>query len=168
MLDRFDAYNFVTSLIPGAALLLALGASGFPTPDLKNVIPFIVVSFALGAISNRLGSLAIDPLIRRLRLLPKKDYDSYIRASEHDRKLDAIVQNANLYRTFATAGLVYFSLLLLRKVAVAVGISQSYFAQILLAVAILIFVAAYIGQDRYISKRVQAHRVDSAAKTPDL
>lgn len=77
MFDKLDAYNLVANLVPGAALTYALHFSDFPTPSPRDLGAFLLVAFVAGVTANRLGSLILDPLLRRSKFLKPKDYRSF-------------------------------------------------------------------------------------------
>lgn len=156
MFDKLDAYNLVANFVPGAALTYALHASGFPSPSPDSLGAFVLVSFVAGVITNRLGSLLVDPVLRsrRVHFLKPKNYQSYVSSEKADPKLETIVANAGLYRTFFTAGLVY---LVLRAGNLAVagfglGGEAVFFVFVLVGMAVSIF--ALRKEDDYISVRM--------------
>lgn len=109
MFDKLDAYNLVANLVPGAALTYALHYSDFPTPSPDKLGAFLLVAFVAGVTANRLGSLILDPLLRRSKFLKRKDYRAFLMRERGDKKLDALVANSGLYRTFFTAGFIYLA-----------------------------------------------------------
>ncbi|WP_397606227.1 hypothetical protein [Sphingorhabdus sp.] len=113
MFDKLDAYNIVANLVPGAALVYALHYSGFPAPNPEKIGAFLLVAFVAGVTANRIGSLALDPLLRwkKIGFLPEKDYPAFVGLEREDEKLETLVANSGLYRTFFTAGLIYLTLL---------------------------------------------------------
>jgi len=156
MFDKLDAYNLVANFVPGAALIYALYASGFPSPSPDNLGAFVLVSFVAGVMTNRLGSLLVDPLLRsaRVRFLKPKNYQSYVSSEKDDPKLETIVANAGLYRTFFTAGVVYLALLA-GNVAVrrfGIGDQAVFIAFVVVGMAVSIF--ALRKEDNYISVRM--------------
>ncbi|WP_162789215.1 MULTISPECIES: hypothetical protein [Sphingomonas] len=72
MFDKLDAYNLVANLVPGAALTYALHFAGYPTPSPDALGAFVLVAFVAGVTANRLGSLILDPVLRRLKFLKPK------------------------------------------------------------------------------------------------
>lgn len=97
MFDKLDAYNLVANLVPGAALVYALHFSKFPTPSPDDIGAFLLVAFVAGVTANRLGSLILDPFLRRTKFLKPKDYRSFLIREKDDPKLDSLVANSGLY-----------------------------------------------------------------------
>jgi hypothetical protein len=155
--DKLDAYNLVANLVPGAALLYALHSSGFPTPGPDEFAAFLLVSFVAGVMTNRLGSLVLDPILRhpKVKFLHPKNYKAFLTFEKQDSKLDTIVANTGLYRTFVTAGISY---LILMSINIPIKIYQVSSDFIFYAFVVLgIFVSAFAlkKEDNYIQERMK-------------
>ncbi len=156
MFDKLDAYNLIANLVPGAALVYALHFSGFPAPDPEKIGAFLLTAFVVGVATNRLGSLVLDPILRRVGFLHKKDYQAFLGSEKEDAKLETLVANSGLYRTFVTAGLVYLILLATNWVLAAVGIEGRIVFIPVIALAMVIFLFAFQKEDNYIRIRMNA------------
>lgn len=156
MFDKLDAYNVVANLVPGAALTYALHLSDFPVPKPENVIAFLLTSFVAGVTVNRLGSLVLDPVLRsqHLAFLKPKNYKSFVTSERDDPKLETLVANAGLYRTFFTAGVVFFVLLGLNALAKYLSIAPKTLLGVLGVFALIVFLFALKKEDNYIHQRL--------------
>lgn len=152
MFDKLDAYNLVANLVPGAALTYALHYSGFPTPSPEKVVAFLLVAFVAGVTANRLGSLLLDPLLRRWKFLKPKDYHSFLMREKADRKLDALVANSGLYRTFFTAGFIYLAAVVVAPLVTPIGGRALLVTFVIGGMAVFLF--AFKKEDGYIHSRV--------------
>jgi hypothetical protein len=160
MFDKLDAYNLVANLVPGAALTYALHFSGLPAPPPDKLGAFLLVAFVAGVTANRLGSLLLDPLLRRLKFLKPKDYHSFLMREKADRKLDALVANSGLYRTFFMAGLIYLAALIAAPVVVHID-SKTLLVTFAIA-GMAVFLFAFRKEDSYIHSRIEREKA-----TPD-
>ena len=156
MFDKLDAYNLVANLVPGAALTYALNLSGFPTPPPGDILAFLLAAFVAGVTVNRLGSLVLDPILRykRLAFLKPKDYKSFVTSERDDSKLEILVANAGLYRTFFSGGLVYFVLMVIDLLVDYIGFSARSTLWGALVVAMIVFLFALKKEDDYIHQRL--------------
>lgn len=154
MFDKLDAYNLVANLVPGAALTYALHFSEFPTPSPDDIGAFLLVAFVAGVTANRLGSLILDPLLRKLRFLKLKDYRSFLIREKDDQKLDALVANSGLYRTFFTAGAIYL-IALMSSSATAYLTRQGLITAFVIG-GMVVFLFAFKKEDGYIHSRIEA------------
>lgn len=160
MFDKLDPYNLVANLVPGAALTYALHFSDFPTPQPEKLGAFLLVAFVAGVTTNRLGSLIVDPILRRLKFLKEKDYQSFLIRERGDEKLDALVANSGLYRTFFTAGFIY--LIALMSSQLTEHFSNKTIFKIFVVGGMAVFLFALRKEDGYIHCRINANK-----KLPD-
>ena len=156
MFEKLDAYNLIANFIPGAALVYPLNFSGFPAPEPDNIAAFVLVAFVTGVATNRLGSLILDPFLRSARIgfLHKKDYPAFVGLEKNDPKLETLVANAGLYRTFITAGLIYFFLLALESLATYCNIGNEFKFTALVVLGMAVFLYALRKEDGYIRTRI--------------
>lgn len=165
MFDKLDAYNLVANLIPGAALVYALNYSGFPSPGADQIGAFLLVAFVAGVTANRVGSLVLDPILRGERpifywrswaFLRRKDYSSFVESEKEDQKLETLVANSGLYRTFLTCGFAYLFLLALGhglgKMPSGVEVDWLFVGFVI--AGMIIFLFAFQKKDEYIAKRM--------------
>lgn len=146
MFEKLDGYDLVANLVPGAALTYA------PT----DWAAFLLVAFVAGVTSNRLGSLVLDPLLRRLRFLKPKNYDSFIVSERVDKKLEVLVANHGLYRTFFTAGVIYLALLLISHWFPSAASSDQLVFILFVLAGMAVFLFAFQKEDGYIHSRIEA------------
>lgn len=156
MFDKLDAYNLVANLVPGAALVYALNFSKFPTPSPDDLGAFLLVSFVAGVMTNRLGSLVLDPLLRNLKFLHKKDYKAFVLSQRVDPKLDTIVANTGLYRTFVAAALIFIFLLISDGLIDYFMLSGEVVFIMFVVMGLLVSLFALRKEDNYIHERISA------------
>ena len=156
MFEKLDGYDLVANLVPGAALTYALHFSKFPTPAPTDWAAFLLVAFVAGVTANRLGSLLIERPLRKLKFLKPKDYDSFISSERTDKKLEVLVANHGLYRTFFTAGLIYLILLGLSRLFPAVASSDQLVFILFVLGGMAVFLFAFRKEDQYIHSRIEA------------
>jgi hypothetical protein len=159
--DKLDAYNLVANLVPGAALTYALHYSDFPTPPPDKLGAFLLVAFVAGVTANRLGSLILDPLLRRSNFLKRKDYRSFLMREKKDQKLDALVANSGLYRTFFTAGFIYLVALASRRLTSNLETQTMFTLFVIGGMAVFLF--ALKKEDGYIHSRIEADKDEPKA-----
>lgn len=167
MFDKLDAYNLIANLVPGAALVYALHFSGFPAPNPEKIGAFLLTAFVVGVATNRLGSLVLDPILRRVGFLHQKDYQAFLGPEKDDAKLETLVANSGLYRTFVTAGLVYLILLAINWMLEAIGIETNSVFIPFVALGMVIFLFAFQKEDDYIRTRMNAANGNSQEPDPN-
>lgn len=149
--DKITSYDLITSLIPGAFLVEAFRASGIPFVEPSNLAAWILLAYALGILCNRLGSLIVEPRIRKR----PHSYSEYVSASKKDDRLEALVEKATFYRTMFTAGFVYLAGMVLYHLLGGWIAQPEAAIPIACIAALTLFYFSYRKQEDYISKRVE-------------
>lgn len=106
------------------------------------------MSYVLGLIASRIGSLCIEPLVRKLKPTGKRDYSAFAYAQKLDPKVEQLLMISNMYRSLAGAGVLLVIILL------ASLLPASHRLPAALCSFIALFVAFWIKQERYVEKRI--------------
>jgi len=157
LLDRLGSYNVFNYLLPG--ILFGVFIDWATTVKLLqlNIMVGAFVYYFLGAAVSRVGSLLVEPVLRRLHLVTFEPYEHFVRAVKSDPKLEILSETNNMYRTFCA---------LLLSVSVVAGYEYAarYWALLHRAAPIFIviglfalFVVSYRKQTEYIRKRIAAN-----------
>jgi hypothetical protein len=163
LFDKLDAYNLVANLVPGATLVYALHSSGLPTPSPEDLGSFILASFVVGVMTNRAGSLIIDPILRarNISFLNTKNYESFVTAERDDKKLETLVANAGLYRTFFTAGIFYLLSLPIKMAIDYFEINDQFVFIIFVIFGMVIALFSLKKEDGYIKSRLGSKKTEA-------
>lgn len=149
LLGKISAYDLFNVLIPGA--LVTYSASQMPLGsciDCSNWLALFVMSYVLGLIASRIGSLCIEPLVQNLKPTRKRDYSAFAYAQKRDPKVEQLLMISNMYRSLAGAGVLLVIILL------ASLLPESHRLPAALCAFIALFVASWIKQERYVEKRI--------------
>jgi uncharacterized membrane protein len=104
---------------------------------------------------SRVGSIVIEPITKRVKLISYADYNDYIVASKKDKKIDILLETNNLYRTIAASGLL---IIFVKLYTIAERHLQalSYATPFIIAgLLLVIFLLSFRKQTNYIRKRVE-------------
>jgi len=156
LLSKLSSYNIFNYLVPGALFSIAakrIGIVDLTDPDLAtNLLTFYI----LGLIISRLGSLVIEPAMKKLKLVQYAPYADFIRAAQKDIKIEVLVEVSNTYRTLASA----FTALMVGYAAAGfperIGLTKPWLTTCILAALALMFLASYRKQSSYIKRRIAA------------
>ena len=55
--------------------------------------------YFMGLVISRIGSLMIEPTLKKVGFLKSADYSKFVLASKTDNKLDVLSETNNMYRT---------------------------------------------------------------------
>lgn len=154
--DKISSYNLFNYLFPGIVFGWIFVNLGFIILPVGNIFAVLVAAYALGLLISRVGSLILEPLLKRSRFISFANYEDYVRACDTDKKIELFVEQANSYRTI----LAGFVLTIFAYPAVGFAnwlqLSEDVRSIILIALGGLIFAWSYKKQSEYVSKRVAA------------
>lgn len=156
LLDKLSSYNIFNYLLPGVLLAVFIDQATQLKLLSMNPVASAFVWYFLGSVLSRIGSLVVEPAMKRLRLVAFAPYGDFVRAEKRDPKLEILSETNNMYRTFC--GLLLFVALfagyqlaaehwaLLYRVAPAIAVASLF----------VLFAASYRKQTGYIRERIAA------------
>lgn len=152
-------YEVANSLIPGVTALVYAGwLFGFEPScvSLSNGLIFACMAYVVGQFLSRCGSLVIEPLARKLRMVEfSKEYYS---EEKKDKKLPILLRKANEYRTLVAEGLALLFATIVAFLLAIIRMKRFLCLLALLFVGIMVFFAAYTKQMKAISNRIKKER----------
>ena len=128
--------------------VLALQTSSFDFIQTDPVLAVFLYYF-IGLIISRIGSLVVEPILRKTSFVKFARYSDFIMASEKDPKIETLSESNNVYRTLIS---VFVSLLFLKLYDLLSITSDNSF--LLIIFILLVFLFSYRKQTRYIVKRI--------------
>lgn len=157
LLDRISSYNILNYLIPGAIFWYMYPIiCGETLPSSKFVEELFGFYFA-GMIIYGVGSIIIEPIFRKAKIVTYADYKDYIKASKDDIKLETLSESNNAFRTMISLAFI----LGVSKIYVLITNSfpiPSWVTPVLLLISlIIIFSLLYKKRTDYIRKRVEKY-----------
>ena len=161
LISNLSPYGQINYLVPGAVFVLILDhISGFSlVPD--NMLIGLILYYFVGVVISRIGSLVVEPILKRVSFVKYANYDDYVAAFKEDSSLEALLEPSNAYRTICSMCL----LVLLAKTYEVVGAQWRFSSQtegtILVTGLLVLFLFSYRKQVAYITKRVGVHTKQS-------
>ena len=155
LLDRLGSYNIFNYLLPGA-VFAAIASSLTDYSFIQNdVLVGAFVYFFLGLIISRIGSIIIEPILKKIRFVKFSSYQDYVSASKEDEQIPRLSEVNNMYRTLASLFLCLLMLKGYEMMASEIAFFKEWEAGILVICLFVLFLISYRKQTAYISKRVQ-------------
>lgn len=153
-LNKLSEYHFIQSLVPGMIFTYCskiFYGINFLTD--KPVYDFIVI-LIIGLIISRIGSIIVEPLLRKVKILNFCKYTDYIEASQKDSLIKNLSETSNLYRVIIATFLV----LLVEKVYLIITEKFDWLNDwsylVISVLLIVLFVFSYRKQTKYIKQRI--------------
>lgn len=154
LLNKLSEYHFVQSLVPGMIFTYCskmFYGVNFLTD--KPIYDFCVI-LIIGLIISRVGSLIIEPLLKKIKILNFCNYSEYIKASKKDSTIKNLSETNNLYRviiaTFFILIVEKFYFILSEKIVWLADWSYLLLSFLL----IVLFVFSYRKQTNFIKQRI--------------
>lgn len=155
LIEHFSKYEFIANLIPGTILGIFLQfVIGWNFLSEQFFYAFVELYF-IGLIANRVGSLIIEPLLKRWKFITHCDYPKYLEAEKNDNKISVLNADSNMYRSFVAVFLISFLAYFYRLLWDRCLFLREYYAIILILALLALFAFAYRKQCKTIVKRAK-------------
>lgn len=154
ILDKISSYNIFNYLLPGALFAVISDAYSSYSFVQDDIFVGIFTYYFIGLVISRIGSLVIEPVLKKTGFLKFADYDKFLAASKVDAKLDELSEANNMYRTMCSLFIFVLGLLVFDAVADYVPYLRDGAPYVVALVLLVLFVFSYRKQTGYIVKRV--------------
>jgi len=145
--------NLLNYLLPGAILVAtSRGITSHTFRDENIAIELFLVYF-IGMVISRLGSLTIEPAMKKVKFIKFAPYKEFVRASLKDTRIDLLSEQNNTYRTLCA---VFPALGILKLYDLAAEGWPRTARTLVLVGLFLLFALAYRKQTEYVRKRIDA------------
>ncbi len=124
----------------------------------KNLVVGAFVYYFVGLVISRIGSLFIEPILRKSSFLKFADYAEFVSASQKDSKLEVLSEVNNMYRTLSSMLVLLLLLRLYEFIELEFPILKGLSPYILIAVLLVVFLYSYMKQTEYVTERIKANR----------
>lgn len=157
VLEKISSYNIFNYLLPGILFVFISKSLGTYNLVQENIVVGIILYYFIGMIISRIGSIFIEPFLKRIKFLKFADYKDFVVASKLDSKIELLSEVNNTYRTLSSMlFLLLFSNLFIYLKA-KYGISRDMSILVIVIILLIIFLYSYRKQTNYISKRIKAN-----------
>ena len=171
LVDKISSYNIFNNLYPGIIFCYSLKYMLNTNILLDNWLENLVIFYFLGMVMSRIGSLIIEPILKKIKIKNKSDgkspilkfasYTDYERASKSDTLISTFSEVNNTYRTMLAC---FFCVLIYKLYKIVNGVFISfnfYFFEkngdwFIIIGLIMLFLFSYIKQTKYIRIRIES------------
>ena len=155
LFEKLTSYNIFNHLFPG---FLFAGITSRVTEynfiD-QNIFLSLSLCYFYGLVISRIGSLFIEPNLKRIRFVSYANYSDFLDASKRDPKISKLSEANNMYRTLSSMFLMILAIKGFEYLS-------TYFPNLnvaketsILFVFLALFLFSYRKQTQYIYKRVK-------------
>ena len=86
ILDKISQYNILTNLIPGAVLCILLQYLADYNVFVDSVLLNLVIIYFVGMVNSRVGSIVIEPILKKFHIVKHTPYSDYLEAEKRNRR----------------------------------------------------------------------------------
>jgi len=159
ILSKLSSYNIFNYLFPGVIYSVITTELTCYNIIIKNIFIAFFVYYFIGLIISRIGSLVVEPLLKKIPFIVFTDYKDFVIASKKDDKIEILSEVNNMYRTIISLS---FSIIITLAFNDFLGkyVSGFRYSHVIyyigLIILMILFIFSYKKQTDYIKKRVSA------------
>ncbi len=158
LLDKLSSYNIFNYLFPGIIFVVLAEKLSRHSLIQQDIVIGVFLYYFIGLVISRLGSLAIEPLLRKISFLRFADYKDFVNAAKKDEKLEVLSEVNNTYRTLCALFVSLLVLKLYETIEARFPALTEWSAILLIAFLLLLFLLSYRKQTSYITKKIEANK----------
>ncbi len=154
LLDKISSYNLFNYLFPGVIFVIIGSRITHYQMYNPNILLLGFECYFIGIVISRVGSLVVEGVLKKLKVLEFAPYKSFVEASIKDPKVELLSEVNNTFRTLCSLMIVLVLLKLFEWLEQSVRAIHLLRWYILLVLLLALFVSAYFKQTGYVRKRV--------------
>ncbi len=161
LLDKLSSYNIFNYLLPGVLFAIFVDALTSLKVLQKDIIVGVFVYYFFGLVVSRVGSLFVEPLLRKSGVVTFTPYEDFIRAAKADPKIELLSECNNTFRTICSLMVCVGAVVLYDRAGASWPWLESAMAPVLIVGLFVLFLLSYRKQTAYITKRInEANKPD--------
>jgi hypothetical protein len=155
LLDKLSSYNVFNYLLPG--VIFAVLAEAFTSFHFiqKDIVLGVFFYYFVGLVVSRIGSLTVEPFLKRVGFVTFSDYSDFISAVKRDSKIELLSEANNMYRTFCALIASLMALKICEYFLVALPNTKQWVGELTIVALLVLFGLSYRKQTHYVVSRVQ-------------
>ena len=171
--ERISSYNILNFILPGVVYsFLCKNVLSISVPR-SGIFESVFLYYAAGLVISRVGSVIIEPMLVKMKIIKRAEYTDYVKADNKNNKLEILVEMNNTFRTFISMILVFGITALINEFLYFHPSFNYLVIAVTLVAVFIVFVLSYRKQTSYIRDRVEkatrtnnTHRKKQQRKKP--
>jgi hypothetical protein len=101
LLTKISRYNLFNYLLTGSVFIISTILIVKPTYILfiqDNVATFLFTSYFIGSVLSRIGSLCVEPFLKKINFVTFADYKDFLEIQKIDPTISDLSEENNIYR----------------------------------------------------------------------
>ena len=153
-IDKLSSYNILNNILPGVAFCYLCNKLWQFNIVHYSLVENLFVFYFIGMIISRIGSLFVEPICKKLKIIIHYPYDCYMSASKKDDTILVLSETNNTYRSIVALciALIHVKLFLLLEKMLWFSYISNW---VIIFCVFIIFVLSYRKQTKYIHNRIE-------------
>ncbi len=155
VLEKISSYNLFNNLLPGAVYCFLINKFFELNFCSGNIVENLFIYYFTGMVISRIGSLVVEPISKKIKLVIFVEYGEFLNASLKDDKIDILSETNNTYRTMLALSIA----LLITKLYIFISYKFEWISSgtpvVITVGLVLLFMFSYRKQTEYIRRRVK-------------
>lgn len=154
-IDKLSSYNLLNNMLPGAVFCYVLNVLMNINILRDKIIENLFIYYFIGMIISRIGSVIVEPICKKFKVVKFAPYKEFINASLKDDKINILSETNNTYRTMLSSFLILAIIKIYLFIAYKIVWLSKFTAALIIICLIILFVFSYRKQTDYIRNRVK-------------
>lgn len=174
LIEKISSYEIFNNIIPGTIYAVLTEKLTSFSIKVENIFVTIILFYFVGLIINRMGSLVIHGLLKKINISGKPflnfaSYSDYNQAEMKDEKgrIRNLVTISNMYRTFAALSICIPVTIIIDKIWPYIS-ENIYYKMVALVIGFILlttlFIFSYRKQTDFITKKI-SHVINHKKET---
>ena len=157
IIDKITSYNIFNYLFPGVLfVIISKRLTDYDFVQDDNILGAFLYYF-IGMVISRIGSVIIEPILKKVKFLKFREYNKYVIASKKDSKIELLSEVNNTYRTLNSMIISILCLKIYKSIETKFSLDNSVSLVTLTILIFILFIFSYRKQTNYITKRIDAN-----------
>ena len=142
----------------------AILSHGLPSDRMRlaaTLRPKLFVYYFIGSVISRVGSLFIEPLLKRTKFVTFAPYSDFVAAAKEDPKIEILSEQNNMYRTICAMLLLFGAVIAIDKFGKQCIWLEEWSGYLMLTALFTLYLFSYRKQCNYITNRVEVKKANS-------
>ena len=161
LLEKLSSYNIFNYLFPGILCAVIIDHITEIPIIHSDLLTGMFVYYFIGLVASRIGSLAVEPFMKLIKVIEFAPYSDFITAAKVDSKIEVLSEQNNMYRTLIAVFLLVGFTVLLEEVVACLGLSQTTIKYCMVLLFLALFCFSYSKQTRYLKERIDTYKKSS-------
>lgn len=156
-LNKISSYHLFNYLFSG--VLFVVLADQLTTHSFlqKDVVTGFFLYYFIGLAISRIGSLVVEPILKKMSFIKFQNYSAYIKASRKDPKLEVLSEVNNMYRSLVAVCISIIGLKIYDLLRLKWNLVGNVEVCFLLLFLMFVFLWAYQKQTKHITERINSN-----------